>query len=55
MNIVSILATSLGLSAGFSWIALKLFPRLGWMDKPEAYGHRRKAVPYPGGAAILWR
>ena len=53
MNIVSILATSLGLSAGFSWIALKLFPRLGWMDKPEAYGHRRKAVPYPGGAAIF--
>ena len=30
-------------------IALKVFPKLGLVDKPEKYGLKRKAIPYPGG------
>jgi UDP-GlcNAc:undecaprenyl-phosphate GlcNAc-1-phosphate transferase len=53
MNTFSIFAVSLGLSAGFSWIALKLFPRIGLMDKPHKYGLKRAAIPYPGGLAVF--
>ena len=49
----AIFATSLGLSLGCSWLVLKLFPRLGLMDRPEAYGHKRKPIPYPGGVALF--
>ena len=33
-------------------IALKVFPKLGLMDKPEKYGLKRKAIPYPGGILL---
>ena len=33
-------------------IALKVFPKLGLMDRPEKYGLKRKAVPYPGGILL---
>lgn len=32
-----------------SWVIQKLFPKLGLMDRPEKYGHTRKAIPYPAG------
>lgn len=53
MNTFAMLLTSFGLSVGFSWGALKLFPKIGLMDKPERYGHSRKPIPYPGGVAIF--
>ena len=53
MNVFGIFAVSLGFSAGFSWLALKVFPRLALMDKPEDYGQKRAAIPYPGGAAVF--
>ncbi|MBN2086810.1 undecaprenyl/decaprenyl-phosphate alpha-N-acetylglucosaminyl 1-phosphate transferase [Candidatus Peregrinibacteria bacterium] len=34
-------------------IALKVFPKLGLMDRPEKYGLKRKAVPYPGGIILF--
>lgn len=34
-------------------IALKVFPLLGLMDRPEKYGLKRKPIPYPGGI-LLW-
>lgn len=52
MNTFLIFAVSLGLCAAFSWLALKLFPRLGLMDKPHKYGLTRAAIPYPGGLAV---
>lgn len=38
---------------GLVWVSLKLFPRLGLMDRPEKYGLKRKPIPYYGGAAIF--
>lgn len=34
-------------------IALRLFPKLGLMDRPQKYGLKRKPIPYPGGI-LLW-
>jgi UDP-GlcNAc:undecaprenyl-phosphate/decaprenyl-phosphate GlcNAc-1-phosphate transferase len=34
-------------------LALKYFPRLGLMDRPHLYGHKRQAIPYYGGLAIF--
>ncbi|MBU0577094.1 undecaprenyl/decaprenyl-phosphate alpha-N-acetylglucosaminyl 1-phosphate transferase [Patescibacteria group bacterium] len=33
-------------------IALKVFPKLGLLDKPEKYGLKRKPIPYPGGILL---
>lgn len=33
-------------------IAMKVFPKLGLMDRPEKYGLKRKPVPYPGGVLL---
>ena len=33
-------------------IALKVFPKLGLVDRPEKYGLKRKAIPYPGGILL---
>lgn len=50
MKDLLIAATSgLGLSVCFTWLALKVFPRLGWLDFPERYGLKRPRLPYPGG------
>lgn len=35
-------------------IALKVFPKLGLVDKPEKYGLKRKAIPYPGGMLLYF-
>lgn len=34
-------------------LALRFFPRLGLMDRPERYGHMRSSIPYPGGIAMV--
>lgn len=33
-------------------IALKVFPKLGLMDKPKKYGLKRSPIPYPGGILL---
>jgi len=40
------------LSGAGTLVALKLFPRLGWMDFPERYGLKRDRLPYPGGLVL---
>lgn len=34
-------------------LALKIFPRMGLLDKPHRYGLKRKPIPYPGGLCII--
>ncbi len=34
-------------------LALKYFPRLGLLDRPEKYGLKRAPIPYYGGIAIV--
>jgi UDP-GlcNAc:undecaprenyl-phosphate GlcNAc-1-phosphate transferase len=50
--ILAPLFTAFGLTGFFSLLVLKFFPKFGLMDRPEAYGHKRAAVPYPGGVAM---
>ncbi len=33
-------------------IALRVFPKLGLVDRPEKYGLKRQAIPYPGGILL---
>ncbi len=33
-------------------LALKLFPRIGFMDRPHKYGLKRKPIPYYGGLVL---
>ena len=32
-----------------TFLALRIFPRIGLMDKPHKYGFKRKPIPYAGG------
>jgi UDP-GlcNAc:undecaprenyl-phosphate GlcNAc-1-phosphate transferase len=41
------------LSLLLTFIALKVFPRFGLMDRPEKYGLKRKPIPYYGGLVIF--
>ena len=34
-------------------LALKFFPRLGLIDRPHLYGHKREPIPYYGGLVIF--
>src|SRR3989338_363025 len=34
-------------------IALRLFPRLGFMDRPHLYGLKRRPIPYSGGLVLF--
>ncbi|MBN2306604.1 undecaprenyl/decaprenyl-phosphate alpha-N-acetylglucosaminyl 1-phosphate transferase [Candidatus Peregrinibacteria bacterium] len=45
--------SALSLTILSTLIALKVFPKLGLLDKPEKYGIKRKPIPYPGGI-LLW-
>ena len=54
MSVLSIFLVSLGFTVAFGWTALKLFPKLGLMDRPERYGHARASIPYPGGVASFF-
>ncbi len=54
MHTMSIFLTSLGFTVAFGWLALKLFPCLGLMDRPQRYGLSRAAIPYPGGIASFF-
>ena len=35
-------------------VALKFFPRLGLMDRPHLYGHKRSPIPYYGGLILFF-
>ena len=44
----------LSLFWGFlSALVLWVFPKISLMDRPERYGYKRVAVPYPAGAVLL--
>lgn len=49
----AILFSSFGFSFLLSFLAWKCFPKLGLMDRPERYGHKRDPIPYPSGAALV--
>lgn len=34
------------------WIFLRIFPKIGLLDRPEKYGLKRPPIPYPAGLAI---
>lgn len=36
-----------------TFLAIKFFPKLGLLDKPEKYGLKRKPIPYFGGLIIF--
>lgn len=40
---------ALTLTVVLTWLALKVFPKIGLMDKPHKYGLKRKPIPYAGG------
>ena len=41
--------TAFVLTLVLTWGALRVFPRLKLMDKPQKYGLKRKPIPYAGG------
>lgn len=60
MNIQNILnqywqpaVAAFGLTLIFTLLALKFFPKLGLMDRPQMYGLKRKSIPYYGGLVIF--
>ena len=52
-NLFLFAITGLGLGALATFLSLKIFPALGWLDFPERYGLKRDRLPYPGGV-VLW-
>ncbi len=52
MNYLLAGLAALGLSLASGFAALKLFPKLGLMDRPHKYGLARPPIPYPGGVLI---
>lgn len=49
----SYIFSAFALCTALSLGVLKFFPMWGLMDRPEAYGHKREPIPYPGGIAIF--
>lgn len=49
---MTIFLTTLGFLFVFAWLALRVYPRIGLMDRPKKYGLKREPIPYPGGLAI---
>ncbi|MEK9166817.1 MAG: MraY family glycosyltransferase [Patescibacteria group bacterium] len=49
---MTIFITTLGFLFVFAWLALRVYPRIGLMDRPKKYGLQRAPIPYPGGLAI---
>ncbi len=49
---MTIFITTLGFLFVFAWLALRVYPRIGLMDRPKKYGLKRAPIPYPGGLAI---
>jgi len=41
------------LSFGFSFLVLKLFPKISLLDRPQKYGLSRAPIPYPAGVAPI--
>jgi UDP-GlcNAc:undecaprenyl-phosphate GlcNAc-1-phosphate transferase len=49
--VIPAILTSFAISLGLGGVVLKVFPKLGLMDRPKKYGHKRDPIPYPGGVA----
>lgn len=50
---VAIAVLSVGATLLSCWVVLRLFPRLGLMDRPHLYGHDRPPVPYSAGILFV--
>lgn len=50
---LALFSTAFASTFGLSFVAHRYFPKWGLMDRPERYGHNRKPIPYPGGAALV--
>ncbi len=46
------MVAAFGLTLAFTLLALRLFPKLGLMDRPWKYGLNRKPIPYYGGIIL---
>jgi UDP-GlcNAc:undecaprenyl-phosphate GlcNAc-1-phosphate transferase len=53
-NYFWIFVSAFALCAVMSFIAVKIFPRLKLMDRPEKYGLKRAPIPYYGGIVIYF-
>jgi UDP-GlcNAc:undecaprenyl-phosphate/decaprenyl-phosphate GlcNAc-1-phosphate transferase len=53
MNYLIVASCSFLLSLVLVLAVLKIFPKLGLMDKPHKYGYKRAPVPYSAGAAFV--
>ncbi len=51
--VIKVIFTSFVLCSVLSYGVLKLFPKLGLMDRPEKYGLKRAPIPYPAGVALF--
>src|SRR5262245_51620172 len=53
-GLIAVIAVSAVVSAVLCWLAIRLAPRLGFIDRPgtEAHKQQSRAVPYGGGAAM---
>jgi UDP-GlcNAc:undecaprenyl-phosphate GlcNAc-1-phosphate transferase len=54
MNYVLPALSAFGLTFLSILIALKVFPKIGLMDRPKKYGLKRKPIPYPGGILLYF-
>jgi len=46
--------SAFALTVLFMLIGIKVFPKLGLMDRPQKYGLKRKPIPYPGGILLYF-
>lgn len=53
MNLLLVASFSFTVMFLTMFFVLKLFPKLGLMDRPWKYGLSRKQIPYPGGVAVF--
>jgi len=53
-NYLGIFIFSFVLCLLFVFLATKIFPKIGLMDRPEKYGLKRAPIPYYGGIAIYF-
>lgn len=49
-----IFITTLGFTLLSCWLVLRVFPKIGLMDRPKKYKLKRAPIPYPGGLAIFF-
>ncbi len=46
-------STAFALTFALAFLVSRWFPKWGFVDRPERYGHKRSPIPYPGGTALV--